>query len=132
MKMFGQLFANLKADNNNEPAAARRRYTRRDMDRCVTVINGKTYPVENWSLGGVCIMSDEREFGVNDEIDLTVKFKLRDEIMDIPHAGRVVRKGNNKVAFEFKPLTRSTRSMLQNVVDDYVASQFAASQSQLH
>lgn len=130
--MFGHLFANLKAENNNEPAAARRRYTRRDVDRCVTVINGKTYPVENWSLGGVCITSDEREFGVDDEHDITIKFKLRDDIMDVPHAGRVVRKGNNKVAFEFRPLTRDTRGRFQNVVDDYVASQFAASQSQLH
>ena len=131
MKMFGQLFANLKADNNNEPVAARRRYTRRDVDRCVTVINGKTYPVENWSLGGVCITSDEREFGVNDDHEMVIKFKLRDEIVDVPHGGRVVRKGNNKVAFEFRPLTRDTRGRFQNVVDDYVASQFAASQSQL-
>lgn len=130
--MFGRLFASLKADNNNEPHAARRRYTRRDCDKCVTVINGKTYPVENWSLGGLMINSDEREFGVNDEVGMTMRFRLRDDIIDVPHKGRVVRKGSNKVAFEFRPLTQQIRSNFQNVVDDYVASQFAASQSQFH
>ncbi len=130
--MFGRLFSSLKADNSNEPHTARRKYTRRDCDRCVTVINGKTYPVENWSLGGVLLSADEREFGPEDEMDITLKFKLRDDIVDVPHAARVIRKSRNKIAFEFKPLTQQIRSNFQNVVDDYVASQFAASQSQFH
>jgi len=128
--MFGRLFSSLKAENNNEPHTARRRYTRRDCDRCVTVINGKTYPVENWSLGGVMLNVDEREFGTLDEVNMTLKFKLRDSIIDVPHAAKVVRKTKSKIAFEFRPLTQQIRSNFQNVVDDYVASQFAASQSQ--
>lgn len=127
--MFGRLFSSLKADNQNEPHAARRRFTRRDCDQCVTVINGKTYPVENWSLGGVLLNADEREFGAQDEINMTMKFKLQDKIIDVPHAAKVIRKNRNKIAFEFKPLTQQIRSNFQNVVDDYVASQFAASQS---
>jgi len=130
--MFGRLFSSLKADNSNKPDSARRKYARRDCDRCVTVINGKTYPVENWSLGGVLLNADEREFANEDEIDITLKFKMRENIVDIPHAARVIRKGRNKIAFEFKPLTQQIRSNFQNVVDDHVASQFAASQSQLH
>ena len=130
--MFGRLFSTLRAENSNEPYSARRKFARRDCDRCVTVINGKTYPVENWSLGGVLLNADEREFSTEEEIDLTLKFKLRDDVIDIPHAARVIRKTRNKIAFEFKPLTQQIRSNFQNVVDDYVASQFAASQSQFH
>lgn len=129
--MFGHLFSSLKAYNNNEHQTARRRYTRRECDKCVTVVNGKTYPVENWSLGGVLVNADEREFSTQDEVNVTLKFKLRDKIVDVPHAAKVVRKTRHKVAFEFKPLTQQIRSNFQNVVDDYVASQFAASQSQL-
>ncbi|MEZ5814983.1 MAG: PilZ domain-containing protein [Alphaproteobacteria bacterium] len=128
--MFARLFSSLKADNSNEPSAARRKYSRRDCDRCVSVINGKTYPVENWSLGGVLLSADEREFSEQDEMNITLKFKLRDNIIDVPHAARVIRKGRNKIAFEFRPLTQQIRSNFQNVVDDYVASQFAASQGQ--
>ncbi|MCB9982442.1 MAG: PilZ domain-containing protein [Rhodospirillales bacterium] len=130
--MFSRLFSLLKADNNNEPATVRRRHTRRDCDRCVTVIDGQTYPVENWSLGGVLIHSDERKFGLDDVINMTMRFKLRDEVVDVPHTARVVRKTKNKVAFQFKPLTQQIRSNFQNVVDDHVASQFAASQSQFY
>ena len=129
--MFARLIGSLKADNNNDKETVRRRYTRRDCDRCVSVVGDKIYPVENWSLGGVLINADERDFGVNDEINMTMKFKLRDNVVDVPHAARVIRKSSNKIAFEFKPLTQQIRGNFQNVVDDYVASQFAASQSQL-
>ncbi|MCB1720380.1 MAG: PilZ domain-containing protein [Rhodospirillales bacterium] len=128
--MFGQLFSSLKAGNSNEEQSVRRRHARRDCDRCVTVINGQTYPVENWSLGGVLISSDERQFGLEDEVGVTMRFRLRDNIIDVPHSAEVVRKTKNKVAFRFKPLTQQIRSNFQNVIDDYVASQFAASQSQ--
>ena len=130
--MFGRLFSSLKAGNSNEPKTVRRRHTRRDCDRCVTVINGQTYPVENWSLGGVLISSDERTFGLDDIVGMTMRFRLRDEIVDVPHSAKVVRKTKNKVAFQFKPLTQQIRTNFQNVVDDHVASQFAASQSQFH
>lgn len=126
--MFGTLFTSLKAENSNEQAAARRRFTRRDCDKCVTEINGQIYPVENWSLGGFLIMADERAFGLKEDIESVMKFKLRDAIIDIPQRAHVVRKAKNKIAFEFEPISRVTRDRFQRVVDDYVASQFANSQ----
>lgn len=130
--MFDRIFSLLRPDNSNEPGALRRRHDRRDCDCCVSLIDGRTYPVENWSLGGVLINSDGRQFHLDDVMSVTMRFRLRDEIIDVPHAARVVRKSKNKVAFQFKPLTQQIRSNFQNVVDDYVASQFAASQSQFH
>lgn len=126
--MFGQLFSSLKANRKSGDMASRRQYGRRDCDRCITVIDGKTYPVENWSQGGMLVTADERRFSLNDEVEMTIKFGLRETLLDIPHKARVRRKSNNKVAFEFAPLTQQIRSSFQAVVDDYVASQFAASQ----
>jgi hypothetical protein len=107
---------------------ARRRYARRNVDRCVAVVGDKMYPVEDWSLGGVKIQGDGRLFTDEQQIDLTMKFKLRDEVIDIPHRGRVVRKTKENIAFEFLPLPVKMRGLFQQVVDDYVTRQFADSQ----
>lgn len=128
--MFANIFSSLKAENNNSEFSARRKYTRRTSDQCISVINGQSFPVENWSLGGLVIQGDERTFGLNDHIPITMKFKLSQKIIDIPHTARVVRKSRNKIAFEFAPLNRAIQNNFQTVIDDYVASQFAASQTQ--
>lgn len=129
--MFANFFSSLRADNTNDQYAARRKYSRRESDQCVSVIDGKTYPVDNWSLGGLAIQADERMFGIDNEVSVVLKFKLSQKIVDVPHRARVVRKGRNRIAFEFKPLTQQIRNNFQNVVDDYVASQFAASQTSI-
>lgn len=123
--MFGTLFSNLRADNTNESEITRRRFSRRRCDQCVSVVNGQAYPVEDWSMGGLMINGDSRLFGVNEEIDVTLKFKLQDEIVDVPHKAKVIRKTHDSVALEFTPLTRKIRSNLQDVVDDYVTSRFS-------
>ena len=126
--MFGALFAGLKADNTNDQFSTRRRFSRRSCDSSVVIIDGQIYPVENWSMGGVAINSDTRHFGVNDSIDMTLKFRLSDNVIDLPHTARVVHKSSQRVAFEFAPLTKAVRKGLQSVVDDYVTARFAESQ----
>ena len=126
--MFGTLFAGLKAENTNEQFSTRRRFTRRDCDNSVVIIDGQIYPVENWSMGGVAVNGDTRAFGVNTSVDVTMKFKLSDSVLDLPHTARVVRKTAHRIAFEFEPLTQDMRRGLQSVIDDYVTSRFADSQ----
>jgi len=126
--MFGSLFAGLKAQNTNEQFSTRRRFSRRHCDNCVVIINGQIYPIDNWSMGGLAINADAREFGVDDTIDVTMKFKLSDNVIDLPHKARVVRKTPHGIGFEFEPLTDNVRRGFQNVVDDYVSSKFAESQ----
>ena len=126
--MFGTFFTQLMGETASDNAATRRRYSRRSCDRVVTVIGGKTFPVENWSLGGLQIYGDPRPFGVNEEVDVTMKFKLRSDIIAVPHKARVIRKAHDKVAFEFLPITRQIRNRFQSVVDDHVAAEFADSQ----
>lgn len=130
--MFGTLFAGLKADNSNDQMSTRRQFSRRSCDKSVVVIDGQIYPVENWSMGGVAINGDTRSFGVNVSVDVTMKFKLSDGVIDLPHTARVVRKTPDSVAFEFEPLPRDMQRGLQTVVDDYVAAKFAASHMMTH
>ena len=120
----------IKSQPSNDDGISRRRYTRRSCDTCVAVINGKTYPMEDWSLGGLMIYGDGRPFAVSGEQSVLLKFKLHDKIVEINHKAKVVRKSLNNIAFEFEPLTAQIRKYFQNVVDDFVVQEFA--DSQLH
>ena len=115
--------------SSNDKDATRRRHPRRKSDRCVAVICGQTFPVEDWSPGGLQIAADDRLFSMGQDIDFTVKFKLRNTILDVNHRGRVVRKTNQKVAFEFEALPQAIRRAFQQVIDDQVAREFANSQA---
>jgi hypothetical protein len=126
--MFETLLAKLKGESASAAETMRRRFERRNSDHCVSVISGKTYPVENWSPGGVLIYGDSRSFAVKDEVDVTLKFRLRNEVIDVPHKAKVIRKSYDKVAFEFFPLTQQIKKSFQSVVDDYMAAEFAESQ----
>ena len=126
--MLQTLLSSLKAGTSNDAQTTKRRHPRRDVDRCVAVIHGRTFPVENWSLGGLLLAADERLFGKEQDIDLTVKFKLRNNIVDVSHRGTVVRKNNGKVAIRFEPLSQTITRQFQQVIDDYVAGSFADSQ----
>lgn len=130
--MLHTLLSSLRAGASNDTAERQanvRRHPRRDVDRCVAVIHGRTFPVENWSLGGVLLVADERLFGKEQEIDLTIKFKLRNNLLDIPVKGTVIRKGLGMVAIKFEPFTQIINRQFQQVIDDYVAASFADSQA---
>jgi hypothetical protein len=126
--MFNSLLSAIRTNHDDDPVITRRRYERRGADKCISIINGRAYPVENWSLGGVLINGDSRPFGIDNEIDVTLRFKMRDRVMDVIHRGRVVRKSKDSVAFEFMPLTTQIKNNFQSVIDDFVAGQFADSQ----
>ena len=73
------------------------------------------------------IYGDSRPFGINDEIAVTLKFRLRNEVIDVLHKAKVIRKSYDKVAFKFAPLTQQIKKSFQAVVDDYLAAEFADS-----
>ena len=126
--MFGKFMA--KSEQPMESASQKKRqHARRADDRCVTIINGQMHPVENWSAGGMLIAADERVFAIGQDCVFTLKFKLRDEVMEIDHKANVVRKSPNKVALKYQPLSKDAQSNFQKVVDDYVSQRFAESQS---
>lgn len=127
--MFGKILSGLMSSSKDEgDSVSRRRFARRSGDSCVTIINGKIYPVENWSMGGLLIAADDRLFAVEESFEMTMKFKLRDSILDISHTASVVRKSQSRVAMQFKPMTKAIRDNFQQVVDDFVSRNFIDSQ----
>ena len=127
--MLQTLISTLKADTSNDSESTNRRHPRRNFDRCVVVIHGRTFPVRDWSLGGVLLEADERLFGKDQDIEITIKFRLRNNILDVKHQGTVVRKHSGKVAIQFEPLPQMIRRQFQQVIDDQVAGEFAHSQA---
>ncbi|AGH98559.1 PilZ domain-containing protein [Micavibrio aeruginosavorus] len=126
--MLNILLAGLRANGSNDAAETRRRYPRRHVDRCVASVNGSIFPIENWSFGGLQIMADERLFGIGQSVDMVLKFKLRNTIVDIDVRGTVIRKTADHVGVEFEPLSHTIRRAFQQVIDDHVAAEFANSQ----
>jgi len=126
--MLESFLSSLRASASNDPDLTRRRAPRRAEDRCVAVIHGRAFPVENWSFGGVLLNADDRLFGDGMDIGVTLKFKLRNSIVDVEHHAKVVRKGNQKVALEFERLGKTLARKMQQVVDDAIAREFASSQ----
>lgn len=114
--------------NDDNDMSSRRASPRRSADNCITVIDGKAYPVHNWSDGGMLIHADDRLFSMNAPVELTMKFRLRDRLMDIAQRGKIVRKSRDRLAIQFEPLNREVREKFKAVIDDYVTREFMESQ----
>ena len=65
---------------------------------------------------------------VGQSLDMILKFKLRNTIIDIDIKGSVVRKNPGKIGIQFEPVTQTIRRNFQQVIDDQVAWEFADSQ----
>jgi hypothetical protein len=118
----------MNARATNDDFDSRRKSPRRSADNCITLIDGKAYPVHNWSDGGLLVQADDRMFTQNAPVELTLKFRLSDRMMDIPHRGRVIRKTRDRLAIQFEPFGREIANQFKQVVDDYVTREFVESQ----
>ena len=78
---------------------------------------------------GLLITGDDRLFAVGQDVEFTLKFKLRNTILNIQHRGHIVRKTPLKVALEFEPVTQTIQRHFQQVIDDSLAREFASSQA---
>lgn len=130
--MFQGLIETLKSNASNDTATNAnnlRTTPRRYTDKCVVGVDGKIMPVKDWSLGGFLATADARLYSVGQQVEFVLKFKIREMILDIPHVGTVVRKSNEKIAVEFKPLNSIVRRRFQRIIDDSIADEFATSQA---
>ncbi len=107
---------------------SRRAWPRRETDRCVAVVNGRTMPVLDWSLGGVRIFGDARIFDQGTQMDITMRFETETGIMDIEHSGALVRRAAENFSLQFLPLNADQRKKFQQVIDRFNAAEFANSQ----
>ena len=120
---------NSVSSDGTDGFASRRLYPRRDSDQCIGFINGKPHPVLDWSPGGIRVFADSRPVVVGEEMDIELKFHLRNDMVNIKHRGKVVRKSNESVSFQFLPLGHEIRRVFQTVIDDYNAREFVGSQA---
>lgn len=127
--MLSNILDSLRISASNDDQHNLREYPRREVDSCVALIDGKIYPVKNWSNGGALLSGLEHTIGENDEKEITLKFKLSDRVIDITHKAKVLRKVHDKFAMKFAPLTKDIEKTFQTVVDDYVTQEFVGSQS---
>ena len=127
--MIRDILNSLKISASNDDFDSRRSFQRREVDNCIAIVDGMSYPVENWSQGGILLHGDERTFAVNEVKDITIKFKVAEKIMNVSHKGRVLRKGSGRFALQFAPLTQEIDKQFQHVLDDHMAREFANSQA---
>lgn len=114
--------------SNDYQNDSRRASPRRMADNCISMIDGKAYPVHNWSDGGILIHADDRLFSVDAPIEITLKFRLRDRLMDIAQRGKIIRKTRDRLAIQFEPVQRDVSQKFKQVIDDYVTREFMESQ----
>lgn len=126
--MLTDILNSLKITASNDDRDSRRSSERRKMDSCVGIIDGKAYPIQDWSDGGVLLHGDDRTFTMNEVKTITMKFKLENRIMDVTHTGRVLRKARDKFVLQFSPLTQDVNKKFKQVIDDYVTQEFTNSQ----
>jgi len=101
----------MKSNDNND--ISRRRFPRRAMDTCAISVNGTTYPIKDWSQTGALFQADGRQFTNNTTMDVTMKFRMVDRIIEIPVHARTIRCGTTQVAIEFLDVTHEIKSALQ-------------------
>lgn len=117
-----------KADGSDHGGPTTRRvFPRRASDRCVGIINGLMMPVLDWSQGGVRVMGDTRTIALGQEMDFTLKFKMKDQMIDVQHRGQVVRKSTDNFALKFMPMNLELKRTLQSIIDEATLNDIASS-----
>lgn len=118
---FSTLFRHMKASVGNDVATNAQRAQRRDVDISICEIDGTVYPVTNWSASGILLAGDERLFAKGEPVDMKLRFRLSDRILEIPHTGTVMRKTKGGFAVHFDPLPAEAAQNFSAVIDDYIS-----------
>ena len=130
--MLGKIMTALglsAGEDDGSDFAARRTYPRRLQDKCVSVIDGTTLPVLDWSPGGIRVFADTRTVAVGKEVDVVLKFQIQDELINVKHRAQIVRKARDNFALQFLPLTADLRTAFTQIIDSFNADEFATSQA---
>lgn len=119
---------NTYSTDGTDGFSSRRAYPRRSCDQCIGFINGKAHPVLDWSMGGMRVFADARPIAIGEEMSVEMKFHMRDQMVNVKHTAKVIRKSNDSVSFQFLPLSADIRKTFQSVIDDFNVREFAGAQ----
>lgn len=111
----------MKAHVGNDVTGNVQRAPRRTVDVSICEIDGTVYPVTNWSASGVLIAGDERLFAKGETVDIKLRFRLSDRILEIPHSATIARRIKGGIALHFDPLPDEAARNFTAVIDDYTA-----------
>lgn len=112
-----------------QEAEARRKHVRRNGMRADVVVGNTTYGVRDWSQGGVFFdVAPDARLVVGDKVNVTLRFRLPHETVNIQQMARVVRAANHGIAAEFTPLSPEARRKFDRVIDGYHTQSFLESQ----
>jgi hypothetical protein len=106
---------------NDNTEVTRRRFPRRTDDTCIASINNINYPVEDWSACGVLLAADGRDFKAGSTQHVVMKFKLQNNVTEIPVEAKVIRASKSKIALEFFDVPKKIQNAFTKVIEDYTA-----------
>ena len=122
-------FKKTYSSDGSDDFTSRRAHPRRTCDQVVGFVDGRAHPVLDWSPGGVRVFADPRPIAIGQDIEIEMKFHLRDELVSMKNIGKVVRKTSESISLQFMPLNTEIRRTFQHVIDDFNAREFAGSQA---
>lgn len=109
----------------------RRRHVRHDIRKAgveaEVEINGRSYSIRDWSMGGLCFDAEAAP-QLGQKLDMQIRFRLPHETVTIRQNARVVRAMQRGVATEFAPLAPEMRRRFRKVLDGIHALEFVESQ----
>ena len=115
--MLNALLSHFKSRPSAEETECRRSFPRRRHDACICIINGHPYAVENWSMGGVLIRGNARMLKENEDIDITLKFRVHKGVLCIDQPARVLRRSRHKTALIFPVISEENRHQFMHILE---------------
>jgi hypothetical protein len=129
--MINQILSKLGLGDSSlkSEAETRRRHMRRSGVRTDVIVGNHTFGVRDWSQSGVFFdIVPDVPLAVGDKVQVTMRFRLPHETVDIQQMARVVRAANRGIAAEFSPLTAEIRRKFDRVIDGFNTQSFLESQ----
>jgi hypothetical protein len=103
---------------NDNSENTRRRFPRRTDDTCIASIDGINHPVEDWSACGVLLVADGRDFESGGTHHVIMKFKLQNNVTEIPVQAKVIRANKTKIALEFFDVPKKIQTAFSKVIEE--------------
>ena len=126
--MLKKWIENLTFTASNDDQDARRKYQRRYMDSAIATLGKDSFAIEDWSEGGLLVNADDKLFGIDQPLNMVLKFKLPNKMIMMEQAGRIVRKAHNKIGIQFDQLDTDNARKFRQIIESSVTRDFVDSQ----
>ncbi len=128
--MINSILSMLGLGDASKTVVQERKHVRRNASRRFFIeVNGKIFPVKDWSEGGVLFeVSDIKNFSIGQKLTLIMGFGFEHDVIKINHTAKIVRAANDSIAASFEPVKNDTKRQFDRVLDGIVSENFIKSQ----